>query len=129
MAFYDLPLGVASTSAAIIADCYQILGRRETIALLDRMKETGFRESTRSPGCRFATSDLRTPENKEAVLKEKDKEVEKVRKQYERGIITEQERYNKVIDHWMEARDKITKQMMTDLARPTGRRARQGCRT
>ena len=44
--------GVASTCSRIIADCYQLLGRRETIALLDRMKETGFRESTRSRACR-----------------------------------------------------------------------------
>src|SRR5947208_8339161 len=79
------------------------------------MKDIGFRESTRS-GLSFAASDLRTPENKEGVLREKDKEVEKVRRQFERGIITEQERYNKVIDHWTEARDAITKQMMTDLA-------------
>src|SRR5262249_24321300 len=63
----------------------------------------------------FAASDLRTPENKEGVLKEKDKEVEKVRRQFEKGIITEVERYNKVIDTWMEARDQITKRMMTDL--------------
>jgi len=114
MAFYDLPLGSKYLSR-IIADCYQILGRRETIALLDRMKETGFRESTRS-GLSFAASDLRTPENKENVLKEKDKEVEKVRKNFDRGVITEVERYNRVIDLWMEARDLITKRMMTDLA-------------
>src|SRR4051812_13661000 len=113
MAYYDLPLSSKHLSR-IIADCYQQLGRRETIALLDRMKETGFRESTRS-GLSFAASDLRTPENKEGVLKEKDKEVEKVRKQFEKGIITEVERYNKVIDTWMEARDMITKKMMTDL--------------
>jgi DNA-directed RNA polymerase subunit beta' len=114
MAFYDLPLGSKYLSR-IIADCYQLMGRRETIGLLDRMKDIGFRESTRS-GLSFAASDLRTPENKEAVLKDKDKEVEKVRKQFERGIITEIERYNKVIDTWMDARDKITKQMMADLA-------------
>jgi DNA-directed RNA polymerase subunit beta' len=113
MAFYDLALGSKYLSR-IIADCYQLLGRRETIALLDRMKETGFRESTRS-GLSFAASDLRTPENKEGVLKEKDKEVEKVRRQFEKGIITNEERYNKVLDHWMDARDQITKKMMTDL--------------
>ncbi|HSQ55268.1 MAG TPA: DNA-directed RNA polymerase subunit beta', partial [Gemmata sp.] len=114
MAFYDLPLGSKYLSR-IIADCYQVLGRRETIALLDRMKETGFRESTRS-GLSFAASDLRTPDNKEGVLKDKDKEVEKVRKNFDRGVITEVERYNRVIDLWMEARDQITKRMMTDLA-------------
>ena len=113
MAFYDLPLGSKYLSR-IIADCYQVLGRRETIALLDRMKETGFRQATRS-GLSFAASDLRTPDNNEAVLKEKDKEVEKVRKNFDRGIITDTERYNKVIDLWMEARDMITKKMMTEL--------------
>ncbi|VTR96629.1 dna-directed rna polymerase subunit beta : DNA-directed RNA polymerase subunit beta' OS=Singulisphaera acidiphila (strain ATCC BAA-1392 / DSM 18658 / VKM B-2454 / MOB10) GN=rpoC PE=3 SV=1: RNA_pol_Rpb1_1: RNA_pol_Rpb1_2: RNA_pol_Rpb1_3: RNA_pol_Rpb1_4: RNA_pol_Rpb1_5 [Gemmata massiliana] len=113
MAFYDLPLSSKHLSR-IIADCYQVLGRRETISLLDRMKETGFRQATRS-GLSFAASDLRTPDNKEGVLKDKDKEVEKVRKNFDRGIITETERYNKVIDLWMEARDLITKKMMTDL--------------
>ena len=113
MDYYDLPLSSKHLSR-IIADCYQRLGRRETIALLDRMKEIGFRQATRS-GLSFAASDLRTPDNKEGVLKEKDKEVDKVRKQFERGIITEIERYNKVIDTWMEARDLITKKMMLDL--------------
>jgi DNA-directed RNA polymerase subunit beta' len=79
------------------------------------MKELGFRESTRS-GLSFATDDLKTPGNKEQVIKETEKEVEKIQKQYQRGIITEGERYNKVIDLWTHARDEITKQMMHDLA-------------
>src|SRR5207302_8692516 len=95
------------------ADCYGLLGRRETIALLDRMKELGFRESTRS-GLSFAADDLRTPHNKEKVLAGTDKEVEKYRRAYERGDITDVERYNKVIDLWTHARDEITKQMMDD---------------
>ncbi|CAN5194928.1 DNA-directed RNA polymerase subunit beta' [soil metagenome] len=114
MAFYDIPLSSKNLSR-IIADCYQVLGRRETIALLDRMKEIGFRESTRS-GLSFAASDLRTPENKEQVLKEGDKEVEKLRRQYEKGQITQGERYNKTIEEWNNAREKITKQLMKDLA-------------
>jgi len=113
MAFYDLPL-TSKHLARIIADCYQVLGRRQTITLLDRMKETGFRESTRS-GLSFATDDLKTPDNKEKVLIDAEKEVDKVRRLYERGAITEQERYNKVIDLWTEARDKITKQLMHEL--------------
>jgi DNA-directed RNA polymerase subunit beta' len=114
MAYYDLPLSSKSLSR-IIADCYQLLGRRETIELLDRMKELGFRESTRS-GLSFATDDLRTPAAKEQIIREAEKEVDKVQKQYQRGIITEGERYNKVIDLWTHARDEITKQMMHDLA-------------
>ncbi|MBL8800287.1 MAG: DNA-directed RNA polymerase subunit beta' [Planctomycetia bacterium] len=113
MAFYDLPLSGKHLSR-IIADCYLVLGRRETIDLLDRMKELGFRESTRS-GLSFATDDLKTPTIKESVIKETEKEVEKVQKQYQRGIITDLERYNKIIDLWTHARDQITRQMMHDL--------------
>src|SRR5438477_675063 len=114
MAYYDLPLSSKHLSR-IIADCYQLLGRRETITLLDRMKDLGFRESTRS-GLSFATDDLRTPESKEVIIRKTEKDVEQVLKQYQRGIITEGERYNKVIDLWTHARDEITKQMMHELA-------------
>jgi DNA-directed RNA polymerase subunit beta' len=111
--FYDLALSSKHLSR-IIADCYQMLGRRKTIELLDKMKEVGFRESTRS-GLSFSTDDLKTPPDKDKMIHEAEKEVEKNQKQYMRGIITDQERYNKVIDLWTDARDKITKQMMHDL--------------
>jgi DNA-directed RNA polymerase subunit beta' len=113
MAFYDVAMG-SKQLARVISDCYLLLGRRETIELLDRMKELGFRESTRS-GLSFATDDLRTPANKEAVLKDTEKKVEKYRKAYEGGNITEVERYNNIIDLWTHARDQITTQMMEDL--------------
>src|SRR5579884_1730744 len=113
MAFYDLALS-SKHLARIIADCYQQLGRRETIDLLDRMKDIGFRESTRS-GLSFATDDLKTPANKEKVLTDTEKKVDYFRKQYDRGNITEVERYNNVIDLWTHARDQITDQMMEDL--------------
>src|SRR6185369_5929128 len=113
MPFYDLSLSGKHLSR-IIADCYQLLGRRETIELLDRMKETGFRESTRS-GLSFSTDDLKTPLNKETIIKDADKEVDKVQKQYFKGFITELERYNRIIDLWTDARDNITKQMMQEL--------------
>ena len=112
--FYDLALS-SKQLARIIADCYQLLGRRQTIELLDRMKETGFRESTRS-GLSFSTDDLRTPVNKETIIKDIEKEVDKVQRQYQKGIITDVERYNRVIDLWTHARDEITKTMMHDLA-------------
>jgi DNA-directed RNA polymerase subunit beta' len=113
MPYYDLALSGKHLSR-IIADCYQLLGRRETIELLDRMKETGFRESTRS-GLSFSTDDLKTPLNKENIIKDADKEVDKVQKQYFKGFITELERYNRIIDLWTDARDNITKQMMQEL--------------
>src|SRR5207249_9327522 len=91
MAFYDTALSGKQLSR-IIADCYQLLGRRETIDLLDRMKELGFRESTRS-GLSFSTDDLKTPTNKEAIIRDADKKVSEVQKQYFKGFITDTERY------------------------------------
>lgn len=117
MAFYDLALSSKNLSK-IIAECYQHLGRRATIELLDRMKELGFRESTRS-GLSFATDDLRTPDTKERILADTEKEVDKIRKNYEKGNITERERYNNVIDLWTKARNAITDQMMADLRTDT----------
>ncbi|MCE2804267.1 MAG: DNA-directed RNA polymerase subunit beta' [Gemmataceae bacterium] len=103
MPFYDLALS-SKHLQRIIADCYQIMGRRATIELLDRMKVLGFRESTRS-GLSFATDDLRTPANKTKVLTDTDKEVAKYQRQFEDGDITERERYNRNIELWTKARD------------------------
>jgi DNA-directed RNA polymerase subunit beta' len=113
MPYYNQTLGQKQLQA-IIADCYQILGRRETIALLDRMKDLGFRESTRS-GLSFATDDLKTPISKDAIIAEAEKDVSKHNKHYQRGIITDQERYNKVLDAWTHARERITAEMMEAL--------------
>ena len=113
MPFYNLTLGQKQLQS-IIADCYQILGRRETISLLDRMKDLGFRESTRS-GLSFATDDLKTPPSKDAIIAEAEKEVTKQNRFYQRGIITDQERYNKVLDAWTHARERITAEMMEAL--------------
>ena len=113
MPYYNLALGQKQLQG-IIADCYQILGRAETINLLDAMKDLGFRESTRS-GLSFATDDLKTPGSKEKILADTEKDVAKAAKLYHRGIITEQERYNQVLDAWTHARERITMEMMEQL--------------
>src|SRR5690606_14739690 len=61
MAFYNQTMK-SKDLANVISDCYQVLGRRETIDLLDKMKELGFRQATES-GMSFASSDLKTPPN------------------------------------------------------------------
>ena len=100
--------------AGVISDCYQVLGRRQTIRLLDDMNQLGFAESTLS-GLSFATDDLVTPESKEQIVSAADKEVLKYRKLFERGIITEQERYRKVLETWTHAREQITEEMMAAM--------------
>ena len=111
--YYNYPLK-SKDLAVVISDCYQTLGRRETIELLDDMNQLGFRESTRS-GLSFATDDLVTPVSKETIVATADKAVLKLRKNYERGIITENERYQKVLEAWTHAREQITNEMMAAM--------------
>jgi DNA-directed RNA polymerase subunit beta' len=96
--------------AGVISDCYQLLGRKATIELLDNMMQLGFREATHS-GLSFATDDLITPATKVRHIGEAEKQVLKFKKLYERGVITEKERYNQVLDTWTHAREAITGEM------------------
>ncbi len=78
------------------------------------MNQLGFRESTRS-GLSFATDDLVTPDSKTKIIAEAEKQVMKFRKLYDRGVITETERYNQVLDTWTHAREAITGEMMAAM--------------
>ena len=113
MSYYNQTLA-SKDLARVISDCYLELGRRETIELLDRMKSCGFRASTES-GLSFGVSDLKTAPNKQEVIGKSEKDVLKQQKLFERGVITNQERYNKVLDIWTHAREEITKSMMEQL--------------
>ncbi|MCC7315838.1 MAG: DNA-directed RNA polymerase subunit beta', partial [Planctomycetes bacterium] len=100
--------------AKVISDCYEALGRRNTIDLLDDMNRLGFRESTLS-GLSFATDDLITPPNKIRIIADAERQVLKIQRLYQKGIITEGERYNQVLDAWTHAREGITNEMMQEL--------------
>jgi DNA-directed RNA polymerase subunit beta' len=113
MDFYNRPLR-SGELAGVISDCYQRLGQKSTIKLLDDMNQLGFRESTRS-GLSFATDDLVTPGTKTKIIHDAEKQVLKFAKLYERGVITELERYNQVLDAWTHAREQITAEMMAAM--------------
>jgi len=117
MPFYNTPLR-SSDLAGVISDCYEILGRRKTIDLLDELNRIGFRQSTLS-GLSFATDDLITPPNKSKIIAGAEKSVMRILKLYQRGIITEGERYNQVLDAWTHAREQITTEMMLELENDT----------
>jgi DNA-directed RNA polymerase subunit beta' len=110
MSFYNLTMK-SKDLANVISDCYLELGRRATIDLLDKMKEFGFLQSTRS-GLSFATSDLKTPPNKEKVIVDAETKVLKSQKLYEKGLITAKERYEQVLDTWTHASEQIRTAMM-----------------
>ena len=76
MPYYNIPMR-SSELAKVISDCYQILGRRATIDLLDDMNRMGFRQSTRS-GLSFATDDLITPPSKSRIIGDAEKSVLKI---------------------------------------------------
>ncbi len=121
MPFYNTALR-SSQLAKVISDCYRLCGRSRTIGLLDDMNQVGFREATRS-GLSFATDDLITPDAKAKIIAAAEKEVLRKNKLYQRGIITEGERYNQVLDAWTHAREQITTEMMSALEtdfRPNG---------
>ena len=120
MLFYNIPMR-SSELARVISDCYQLLGRRKTIDLLDNMNRVGFSWSTRS-GLSFATDDLITPESKLKIISDAEKAVLKILKLYQRGVITDGERYNQVLDTWTHAREQITKEMMAELEQDTDAR-------
>jgi len=113
MPFYNYPLSQKG-SARVIADCHEFLGRAETIILLDRIKELGFRNSTLA-GLSFALTDLRVPEAKPKILEAAQKRVDRIEKNFTNGVITPMERHNQLIDEWVHAREQVTKEMMDTL--------------
>jgi len=113
MPFYNCALGKKG-AARVIDDTYAYCGRGETIDFLDRLKETGFKWSTLA-GISFGITDLRIPEAKHTLLDEAQKRADRVKKNYERGIITERERYNQLLDIWAACREQVTKKLIETL--------------
>ncbi|MBM4054089.1 MAG: DNA-directed RNA polymerase subunit beta' [Planctomycetes bacterium] len=117
MPFYNYPLDQKGISR-IIQDCYKLLGREKTITLLDDIKEIGFKECTKA-GLSFSISDVRMPEKKKEIIDKTQEEIEKIQKLYRKGIITEGERYNQIIDAWTFAGERIAEEMMSVLKNDT----------
>jgi DNA-directed RNA polymerase subunit beta' len=98
----------------VIADCFEFLDRRNTILVLDSIKELGFKFSTRS-GISFGASDLYVPEQKKAIIDEADKKALKYHKAYQRGLITASEKHRNIIETWTHATEELSKALMTCL--------------
>ncbi|MDO8749195.1 MAG: DNA-directed RNA polymerase subunit beta' [Candidatus Omnitrophota bacterium] len=98
----------------VVADCYKRFGHMETIKLLDRLKTLGFEYATLG-GMSISIDDLKVPQAKGEILKEVMLEVAKVDGQYRKGIITDGERYNKVIDIWTHTTDRISELLFKEM--------------
>jgi DNA-directed RNA polymerase subunit beta' len=95
---------------AIIENIFRNYGQEETVVFVDKMKTLGFEFSTLS-GISMSMDDFNIPDNKEAVLTKYGDKEDHVFAQYNGGLITEDEKYAKVLEIWMEARDEIMKEM------------------
>jgi len=100
----------------IIDKCIKVHGTTKTSIVLDKIKDLGFRYSTRG-AITIGVSDMVIPEVKQKYLQEAEEKIDKITKQYKRGLISDEERYNSVIAIWNETSENITAALMSSLDR------------
>jgi len=102
----------------VINVCYRNLGLKKTVIFADRLMYTGFRFATIA-GISIGIDDMVVPENKGEILAAAELEVKEIQDQYASGLVTEGERYNKVVDIWSRTNDQVAKAMMDKLGSET----------
>jgi DNA-directed RNA polymerase subunit beta' len=98
----------------LIDTAYREAGHRETVVLLDRVKDIGYLYATKA-GISISIDDMHIPTKKEAAIEKAKKEVMEIEKQYAEGLITNGERYNKVVDIWAHVTEVVASEMMKEL--------------
>jgi DNA-directed RNA polymerase subunit beta' len=100
--------------SATINACYRALGLKDTVIFADQLMYTGFQYATRS-AVSFGIDDIIIPEQKTKIVAAADNDVKEIQEQYSSGLVTNGERYNKVVDIWSRANDQVAKAMMEKL--------------
>ena len=109
----DQPLKKKAISK-LINTSYRIVGLKDTVIFADQLMYTGFAYSTIS-GASIGVNDFVIPDEKARIIDEATEEVKEIEDQYASGLVTQGEKYNKVIDLWSKANDEISKAMMDNL--------------
>ena len=104
--------------ATLIDKTFRLAGAKATCLLADRLMEMGFKYST-GAGLSICIDDMVVPENKPAMIGDAEKSVGEIQQQYDEGLITDGERYNKVVDIWAQTADKVAKEMMGKIEKQT----------
>src|SRR5512139_3794750 len=99
----------------LINTAFRKCGLRETVIFADKLMQTGFTLATRA-GLSIAIGDMVVPTQKEEIIRNSEREVKEIEAQYTSGLVTQGERYNKVVDIWGRAGDQVGKVMMEQLA-------------
>ena len=95
----------------LINACYRQLGVKQTVVFADRLMYTGFTYATRA-GVSIGIDDMVIPSEKAGILAEAETEVTEIQRQYQSGLVTAGERYNKVVDIWSRTNERVAKAMM-----------------
>jgi DNA-directed RNA polymerase subunit beta' len=115
MGYYNKAIDKSQLKKIVIL-CHQLVGELDAAEMLDRIKDLGFHYATKS-GITMAMSDVEVPSTKEEILVEADGQIAEIDKQYQRGMVTDQERYNSAVSVWTEATDKMTDAIQSMLNR------------
>ena len=102
----------------LVNSCYRVLGLKETVIFADRLMYTGFRFATIA-GISIGVDDMVIPESKNEILNTAETDVKEIQDQYSSGLVTDGERYNKVVDIWSRTNEQIAKAMMDKLGTET----------
>jgi DNA-directed RNA polymerase subunit beta' len=102
------------TISQLINRCYRTLGIKETVVFADQLMYMGFSYATRA-GVSFGFEDMAVPKEKVRIIHAAEQEVKEIQNQYASGLVTDGERYNKVVDIWSHANDQVAKVMMEGL--------------
>ena len=98
----------------LINQCYRRLGLKDTVVFADQLMYTGFHYATRA-GMSIGIDDMKIPAEKKGILEEAEKEVTEIQQQYQSGLVTAGERYNKVVDIWSRTNERVAKAMMDGI--------------
>ena len=102
------------TISQLINTCYRKLELKDTVIFSDKLMYTGFKYSTRA-GVSIGVEDMVIPESKDEIIGKAEEQVKNFQEQYSSGLITDGERYNKVVDIWSHTNDQVAKAMMDKL--------------
>jgi DNA-directed RNA polymerase subunit beta' len=107
---------VKKAISSIINFCYRVVGLKATVIFADQLMYMGYRFSTRS-GSSIGVNDFKIPDNKSEIINRADNEVKEIEGQFASGLVTQGEKYNKVIDIWSRANDLVAKSMMDGISK------------
>jgi DNA-directed RNA polymerase subunit beta' len=99
----------------VLDNCYRSFGLKETVIFADQLMYTGFKYATRG-GASIGIEDMEIPDDKAAIIEQADNEVREIESQFRSGLVTNGERYNKVIDIWSRTNEMVAKSMMAKIA-------------